>query len=516
MSSWKKIARVLAKEASYRALKRRGRKRFFTLGTGDLVKSNLLGILLLSAFSLMTSVGAIFEESLFVLLLGTLCVLEIFFGTFSMATNIQTILGDNLLEPISHLPVSQDEVRKAILRIGLYWGGLSLPFTVIPGAALMAWKLRRVSVFIWGAAGAASILFLANGLGYLIGALSYKIGRNPLGRALSTIVWLLFFSFGILFNLFQRFSWGDKSIAAKDWIVLIPPFSFAGASLGELSSMVTSLITAILSVVIFKVGANRFWAAVAYGHGHLPTTSIMPRWTVRAGKFELIRKDLKLLARNPRILASTIYYMLVFGPLIFLTLVPARISKGSSYLAGLSNLIPAASLLMGGIGGISIFRLYTLEAEGARVLYNLPLSRSKLARLKACSLAVVSLPMAFAVGVCAGLVGGAVIGICAGLTYVISLVGSALLNSSLLTKQLPREPSSWTQETFGRFILVIIMLGEVVFFSILAGLPLVPSILIYGFPPPAYAFELIVIPLLEAVLLVFASYLYNRWIEGCL
>ena len=69
-------------------------------------------------------------------------------GAFSTAASVNIIVSDRLLEPLTRLPIHESKMRKTLLLLALYWGGLALPFAVIPGTALAAFKLGKPALAV--------------------------------------------------------------------------------------------------------------------------------------------------------------------------------------------------------------------------------------------------------------------------------------------------------------------------------------------------------------------------------
>ncbi len=507
MARWSEIAGILAKEASYRAQRRAGaeRSRLIKLVGGGLVRSNLLGALLFTGMSLFFCIGAVFDQRFIVPMMGVLGLVELLVGAFATASTVHVILTEGLLEPLSTLPVTESDIRLALLSVGVYWGGLSMVFAVIPGALLIAAKRGMWTVALWGALEAVALLLLAFGVGYLLGSLSPKYTRSRISRALQTVAWLLFFGFGLLFQLLPHQAAGFVGEAGvPGWLLLVPPFSFPAAALGVREAIASSLAFAALSSVILRVGAGRLWRAASSGRFALPTSAPTEKWVITAGRLQPLKKDLRLLGMNPRMLASTVYYA-VIGPAIVIAPMLADVMTGDS---GISRFLPAIGLFFGGVGGAGVYYLYALDAEGARLLYHLPLTRGEVARQKAVTLAATVSPIVLIVGVVGALSGGMLAGLAAVVTYGLTLLGSAMLNSAILAKRLPGEPSAWTQETFTKGTLGLLMLAEFVVFGAAAAAAVVPAMLFGGVGSDLLSTAL---ALIESI---FTLYLGWKWTRG--
>ncbi|HDM91980.1 MAG TPA: hypothetical protein ENG69_01135 [Candidatus Korarchaeota archaeon] len=518
MSLWRDIAGILAKEASYRAAKKAkasGRRRL--IGAGGFVKSNLLMLMVSVCVSMMIGMPLMVPNppaEAVVPIAGILGLVELLLGAFTMAHSIHIIATDRLLEPLTSLPVSEKDVRRALLAVGLYWGGLGLPFLVIPAMAVAAWKLGKPLLLFWGVVEGVTLLLLATGLGYIAGSLAPKTTRNPLLRAVSTISWLLFFGMGMAFSFVSRISAGLHVSASL--LELLPPFSFAAAGFRSIASTLVSLSFLALSALTFKLGAGRLWRAASTGWS-MPGPVVTPReWRLWRGPVPPpLTKDLKLMLRNPRMLAATFYYMLM-GPLFFLFPILTGAKGGAP---SLGEVLPSITLFIGGMGGWAVEYMYVVEGEGARLLYLLPVSRGRLVEWKASVTTMLGLPVGVAITLAAAWLWGPSIGISAGVTYVLALAGSTMINSLILANQLPREPSSWTQQTFSRGVMLLLFLAELALSAVLAGvsaLPFLLNLLGFGAGPLSLLPGPKVIAPLEAAALLAAARVISRHSRGSL
>ena len=453
-----RIASVVVREALYRS-RRRWRRR--KLRVTSALKTNIIGILAFSFISL--SVGSIVLDSpgLIAQVFGILGVIEFIVGAYGSASNVNVILEEKLLEPLTYLPVDERVIRREVFLSIFYWGGVYLLFLVAPAAFLASMALKSVKPFLWGLIEALTIFVLAEGLGFIIGSLSPRYTRSILSRAVQTLIWLVFMSIGMFYFLTVR---ALESLSVW-WIKVVPPFSF-GAAFESLSSAAASLSLTVLSVIIFKLGVKRFWRRLTAGRIVAPP--VVAAWKVEASKFALLRKDLKLLLRNPRVLASSIYYSIVF-PLFII----------APFIAGLGGealkFLPGLAVFLGGTGGTGVYYYYVIEGEGAKTLYFLPINRKRLAREKVLlltlidSLAVIAF---LAVGV---LTRKNLIGLVAAVSYWLTAYGSGLLNSMLLVRMLPKQLSSWSRETFGRGKIMVLSFVETIVFGSLSFIPVLFS-----------------------------------------
>jgi hypothetical protein len=445
--SWKEVADVLAREASYRAMKRGERKTF--IGFSGLLRSNLLGAVLMTLISLSVSAGALFERSFLIAALGVLGLIELLLGAFTVAGSVHVVLSEGLLEPLSFLPVDEKDIRKAFLMTGVYWGGLSMIFALIPGVLMLAFGLKIWALIPFGLIEAFSILLLSFGIGYLAGSLGPKYTRSRISRVIQTVVWLIFFGFGVMFQFVPRFVPKTSNIP---YIELIPPFSFAGASIGSREAMLSSLVFLLLSILLFRAGAERLWRVASSGIFLLPQFPAERKWSIRVGSMQLLRKELRLMTMNPRILAST-FYSMIMAPIVFI------IPLITDSKLNVAQFIPALSLFAAGFVGLSVYYLYVVEAEGALLLYLLPITRGYLARQKAIALFLLSIPILLLIGVACYLIGGIFMAFTCTIIYATTALGSSMIFSSSIVTYLPKEPSIWTQETLKGKITAISLAG---------------------------------------------------------
>lgn len=134
------------------------------------------------------------------------------------------------------------------------------------------------------------------------------------------------------------------------------------------------------------------------------------------------------------------------------------------------NAIPVIPLILGGLqGSFAPYYLYIVEAAGAKSLYSLPMTRSKLASIKAGSFLLLMVPVSIGVTVAIVHTLGAPSGISAASLYVLTIVGSTHLNSLIYAYMLPGGPAHRSVETFSRWLIGVLMLLESIFyFSVLA------------------------------------------------
>jgi hypothetical protein len=350
------------------------------------------------------------------------------------ATN--TILSEDLLKPISFMPVNEGDLRIALLLVGVYLGGGSVPFLVIPGVIVASLYFKMWGLIFWGLVEAFSVLLLAFGIGYIAGSLGGKYTRSMFSRGVQMAVWLVFLSLaGILQIAPQLF---PRASLPREVLDMLPPFSFGGAVLGLGTAVLSSVVFVVAGVTVFWYGASRLWRLAGSGLSSVLVPQAGGRLHLRSGFFEPLLKDLRLLARNPRMLAYVVYYMNVVPLMIVF-----------SFMRGPKTalIIPSLSLFMAGFAGTGAGYFYVAEGEGSLLLYVLPVTRGWLARRKAAACLVFSLPTMAVIAILGYVFGEPSIAVVGVLIFLLGVIGSSLAFSFLAARGLPRSPAVWTNET---------------------------------------------------------------------
>ncbi len=465
--AWKKLAEIIAREASYRSSKERGKRSFFRLTGGSLLKYNALLISIFTLLSVGMGFGALAGREVSIVMLTMLSLMDIMMGILIMALNTQVLISDKLLDPVFRLPIGEYDVRRALSWVGIYWGEAALPFVIVPAGLIMSYILNDASFFVSSLLIALMGLLLSLGLGYLVGSLASKYTRSLRGRAVSTLVWVFALGIGFVMGPVSSFV-GESLRSGLGLVAWIPPVSFI-FMFRDPVALATSLASLLLSYLLLRYGTNRFWNAAVVGEVPLPKVSA--KWSLNYGLMAAVLRELKIAVRTPRILASVIIYSALFP---FSILFPSM--SASDMPLGLREYIPVLALAVGGLEGFSLLYFYVMEAAGAKSLYPLPLRRSDVALLKFIAFSVTNIPLILAVSA-AILIFSGIEGIFSLLIYIGSFAGSALMNSLIYANMLPEEPSHWSSETFGRNIVGVIMTGEVIFYFLVG----IMSFLIPGF-----------------------------------
>ncbi|MEM3692185.1 MAG: hypothetical protein QXS61_06860 [Candidatus Korarchaeum sp.] len=459
--SWRRVAETLAKEASYRAGKEMGRgaRNLSVVTAGSALRYNLFIILILTAISLTTGLSAFSGRDAALFTMIVLFLVEMMLGVLSMALNLQAIISDELLYPLQHLPIREDELRKALSLLGIYWGGLALPFAMIPAGLVSSVILADPSYILGFSSASICAMLLSMALGYLAGSVGGRYTRSVSRRAFSTIIWVILLGAGLMMNpILGRLSESlESSKELLEILAILPPISFLYMT-KDLLSAISSLLSMALSLALLRIGTSRFWRIASSPVVEAPLK--VATWGISFGSRAFLMRELKLTSRNPRMLAS----LLVYSFILPLFLIAPMLSHAGE-LEELRGVLPVIPMILGGLqGSFAPYYLYIMEAAGAKVLYILPMSRSRLASMKASSFLILTTPVSFGVTIAIIHLLGAPDGILSALFYVMALIGSTYLNSLAYAHMLPREPAHWSVETFSRWLIGTLMMIETVFY----------------------------------------------------
>ncbi|MCS7103760.1 MAG: hypothetical protein NZ992_07785, partial [Candidatus Korarchaeum sp.] len=367
MTSWRKIAEVIAREANYRAGKEMGGRRNLNLMTaGSALRYNLFLMLILTMISILTGLSALSgrEEALFTIIV--LFLVEVMLGMLSMALNLQTIISDELLHPLQHFPIEEGELRKALSLLGIYWGGLALPFAMIPAGLVFSVLHGDLSFLLGFSSASICAMLLSIALGYLAGSVGGRYTRSLSRRAFSTVIWVILLGAGLMMNpVLSGFSeFLGSSEGTLGMLTALPPISFLHIA-GDPLSFVSSILSMILSLALLRIGTSRFWRIASSPE----VASVrIASWSISFGIRASLVRELKLSFRNPRMFASILVYSFLF-PLFLIFPMLTNLQELEEF-RGVLSLIP---LILGGLqGSFAPYYLYIVEAAGAKALYNLP------------------------------------------------------------------------------------------------------------------------------------------------
>jgi hypothetical protein len=120
---------------------------------------------------------------------------------------------------------------------------------------------------------------------------------------------------------------------------------------------------------------------------------------------------------------------------------------------------------MAGFAGTGVGYFYVAEGEGSLLLYVLPVTRGWLARRKAATCLVFSLPTMTVIAILGYVFGEPSIAVAGIIIFLLGAIGSSLVFSFLAARGLPSTPAVWTNETLRegyvgvQFIGLLIVVG---------------------------------------------------------
>ncbi len=449
----------MAMEAAYRSARRHGKGREFVRITGrSAVRYNLLLIIMFTLLSSFLGLGALMGGEVSCLILSMLFMMDLVMGILTMSLNLQMLVSDGLLEPLRRLPMGDEAVRSVLSWVGIYWGGAALPFLLIPAGTIASFILGDPIPLIASLLMSLAVLLLSLGLGYLAGSVGSGYTRSGRRLAGSTLAWIsllgLGFAVGPVASTFLRAIQTGGEIPG--WVI---PLSFCHLDSPPALASSSALLAASAATLV--LGSRRFWRSLSAERVGSGSSS----WRIVHGLTAALLREIRIVTRTPRILASLVVYSLVF-PI-------SLISPQMTFLGDLLGPGYAALFMLsvGGLGGFSVVYLYITESSGAKTLYLLPLTRSRVALLKTLSFLLLNLPLLAAVAAVLAATSGRS-GLVNAAIYLASFSGSALLNSLVYAVMLPDEPSHWTSETFGRNLIAAIFSVESCFYFLLGLSPL--------------------------------------------
>ncbi len=453
-----RLAALLAREAAYRS-------RGGSIGRGSsLARFNAVWAGLLAAYSLLVGVSTSPSSCASSLSLGLLGLLEIFVGAFFTASTIHSIIELGLLDPLTRLPVADRTVRLAILGAAVYWGGAVLPLTVLPAACVLAARMGRLGLVPWGAAESLSAALFSLGGGFAAAALYPKARAAQGSRWASLVAWVALFGLGATFNLALVRGWLGPGALCPPHVWALPPFSYPAAAMGLGWSSAPSVAFSVLSGMSAWYGVGRLWSALSEEWAPIPEFGKRRKgrpWSPPMPYF--VVKDLKLLLRDPKLLASVAYYAAV-GP----ALLGAAALLSPTPRDALAQL-PSASLLLGGVTGWVTIYLLALEGRGAGLLATLPVGPRQVVLYKCALSCLVCSPSALGMALIGARLGSASAGAAAGISYLAAVASSSSLVSSTLISRAGAQgsPKSWSLHAVGGRE-TLIMLGEATLYAGLA------------------------------------------------
>ncbi len=459
MVSAKLLARYLAREVSYRGFREGGRG----LGSATFVpreprkrvsafESNVFGAVVygllssfLGAFIVLGSKAGIDASIAFSAGLTILDLLAMLLLSMHVTSFTSTFVREGVVDLVRVLPIdSSTAFRAYLVALYLYWGALSISFLFIPYLAIAIYAAARgalsVAQLCAGFFSAATSMAFATFVGMALGASSYLARKRVSLRVVSTVGWLATFvavyaSYYAMGRIYPAFVHAQPAIAR--WGALIPFLGPVYAYSNPLPLATSASITVGITLASLAFSRSRINAVLSWGAPSAPAAprAVVPKARVLSPLAAMVLKDVKLLCREPRRLASMLF-IIVFP--VIMALANPGIGRGAWIAIGCA---------MGGFAGLSSDHAFFVEGSGAKLLYHLPIGRRFLAIAKSLSSLALAMPVALGAYVAISLafsappttvLEGVALAILAG-------IGVSLLNSVVTTSLLPRQPSEWTE-----------------------------------------------------------------------
>ncbi|RLE60208.1 MAG: hypothetical protein DRJ35_03940 [Thermoprotei archaeon] len=449
------LAKILAKESVFRASKRNIKVPFISR---DYTKVSALSSNLLPGifFLLFASVHSILIISVTVeelpsILLPTLFMVA-YFNLIQMLSFSSIFFGDELFEPVKIMPLnSKDIVKTYFVAYLLYWGGASTIMLFLPqfliGAIFRLDALPFLIAFLYSSVAVMSSSIL---VAVYIGTYTEVFRKNILMNILSAIGWLILISSYYLMSYIPAIANYGKMIPREymSFIALIPFIGPLYIGLYPLESIISIILTGVLVYSVYFKTYNCVETVIAGTRiSHLPF--LARRIEERKIKYRrlsrhlsLVRKDFKLILREPRRL-SGILYLLLF-PIFFI-----------GFRTVDENMIFIFLSFVGSIIGISSTTWIYLEGEGAKVLYYLPLKRTDIYIAKILdSLVVLFFAVIFFVFL--EIIGFATMSLYGIAAMVSNFTLLSTTTLAIIIANLPEHPSSWTESSINRFAIILL------------------------------------------------------------
>jgi len=499
-----RIAKNLTKEVTYRGFRGVAASAFTPVARPSgskgrvnvsILKSNVLGAIFYSIISFSASIPLLAINYAKIPATDTFSVSLTVLVGFAFALSLMqvtpftsTFIREGLVDLLRLLPLTDSQILKAYLTaLFLYWGGLSLTFIFIPFFAVSTYVAIEGALpgtyLLLGIFAVVTALAFSYSLGMALGSYSYAVKRKASLRIMSTAAWLL--SFMMMFLLYRTSSAMIEAAKTlepvlRTWGALIP---FAG----PLFSAVNPILTlgsvgesALLVVLAYVLARKRISKVFLGGAEYAVAAKARPVKRVKVSEAELrvsgligamIRKDLKLLSREPRRLANMLFLVLL--PIIM----SVPMGSGSFMTRYSTYMVLFISSFLGAFSGLASEYVFYAEGAGALLLYHLPLRKYDVALAKALTCSIITLPISVAV------VGGFTMyftGSAALMSYGIAItamlnLGFSLINSAVTMSMLPSTPSEWSEYSFRssmgtRFVRSVVKL---VILGVGVGVPLV-------------------------------------------
>lgn len=439
----RRIARVVAAEAAYRAKRRNVRVGMVQAGEVSALRANLLQGVFFTMFSFIAIVTACYAKSLeaVVFVLLSTVALTAFFNLMFMVSFTAIFFSEELFKPLQILPIPPDSLRRILVTAYLlYWGGLSVLALSLPAALIIPVAASRYAPYALLTAAASITVYLASiEAGLILGSYSRLAKSNlavSIASAAGWVLLMMLFAFMPQIPIYLE----QLGIGLSPLYALIP---FAGFILAPLYPLPSTASLAATLAVLYLLERKASRLLIGEPKTPLPTAKAAGFRTLRplGRTLGIVRKDYLLISREPRRLAG-ILYLYVF-PLIFL-------------LGGM--LTDTWSILAGVAAGASASMWLYIEGEAARHLYEMPLTYLDVFKAKLLdsliplALIAVLLPLMNAQP----------------LTSLLLLAGYVAEASAMLAltiHTIPREPSAWSEAATTRTAYMLLMMGSMAVFA---------------------------------------------------
>ena len=452
-----RLAYVLAKEVSYRSRRRWGKNTYIAREVKPSVfASNALQAFLLlffSGFLALTILISPAEEVEAVYLALSIAAIG-FSGVFALLTTVSftaAFTSERIIEAFRLLPISENSLTKSYFEaLLLYWGGLSNFTPLLPVLAVCAYRvtvgdLPVSAVLSFSLAFALSLLTIFF-TGIALGTYAVLVKRSAVLRFFSTAGWLAVFLMWLLLQrvmdveVLTHLFGGALSIVR--WLALAPFFGILLFHRFPLASSVSLAFSVFLTFLAVRASFRRFRKVTS----SIVSASYQPsvaRLRIRSKALAYVVKDLRLLFREPRRLASVLYMLIL--PIMFLF----NPSKEMEFFVAVF-----ISCIVGVFASSAVTTVFYVEGEGAPLLYTLPLTRRWLAFVKAIAILPFSIIGGLAVCLAVYVLGN---DFCLALyvlvlELIVSLV-SAFAFSLLVALILPEAPSRWSEASLSKIMI---------------------------------------------------------------
>lgn len=499
-----RIARNLTKEVTYRGFRGVAASAFTPVarpskGKGrvsvSIVRSNVFGAIFYSIVSFSASIPLLatnYEKipatDAFSVSLTVLVGFAFALSLMQVTPFTSTFIREGLVDLLRLLPLTDSQILKAYLTaLILYWGGLSLTFIFVPFLIVATYVtvegILPGTHLLLGLYAVVATLTFSYSLGIALGSYSYAVRRKASLRVMSTAAWLL--SFMMMFLLYRASSIMIEAAKTlepvlRTWGALVPfvgpLFSAANpalmlGSVGE-STLLVTLAYVLARRRVSKVFLGGVEYAVAAKAQPVRRAKVSEAGLRVSGLIgAMIRKDFKLLSREPRRLAN----------MLFLVLLPVIMSvpmgSGSLMTRYSTFMVLFISSFLGAFSGLASEYVFYAEGAGALLLYHLPLRKYDIALAKALTCSLITLPISAAVvsGLAVYFTGDVVLAAYGVAVTVMLNLGFSFINSAITMSMLPDTPSEWSEYSFRasmgtRFVRSVVKL---VVLGVGVGVPLV-------------------------------------------